>query len=159
VADLVDAQGRRADERGDVHRNPEPHQVIEPLPKGGPRDLVLDVRLPFDLVAAHRIGERAHRVSFAEDLERHALSHVALRAAVRDQRWDRPREHVDEAGRDREAGDVNLALPAIADRGHDRGDQIGIDRDVRGVRWAALAVIYGPPADDDVVHRAAILRG
>src|SRR6266702_4145742 len=62
-------------------------------------------------------------------------------------------------GRDRETRHVDLAVASISDRRHDRGDQIAINRDIGRVRWTALAVINGAPADDDVVHRAAILRG
>jgi len=76
--------------------------MIEPLSKSGPRDVVLDVRLALDLLAAHRVGERTHRRAFTEHLERDALANIALGSAIRDERRDRPRKHVDEAGGDGE---------------------------------------------------------
>jgi hypothetical protein len=85
VSDLVHAECGRAHERRDVDRDAEPHEVIETLPQGGPGNVVLDVCLPLDLIAAHRVGERAHRRSLPEHLERDALAHVALRPAVCDE--------------------------------------------------------------------------
>ena len=59
------------------------------------------------VVALHLGVQRAHRLAFAEDLERDALT-VSLRpAAVVDQAFGRPAEHVDEARRDRLAGGVD----------------------------------------------------
>jgi len=83
VADLMNAEGGRADERRDVHRDAEPDEMVETLAEGGPRHVVLDVGLTLDLIATHRVGERPHRGPFTEHLERYALAHVALRAAVR----------------------------------------------------------------------------
>src|SRR5439155_1615162 len=83
---------------------------------------VPDIPLALDLIPSHRVGERTHRGSLAEDFERDALMHIARRAPVRDERRDRPREHVDEAGCDRETGCIDLAPAAISDRRHDRDD-------------------------------------
>ena len=102
VPDLVYAKRGRTDERRHVDRNAKAHEMIEALSKSGPWDVVLDIRLAFDLIAAHRIGQRTHRRAFTENLERDALVNIALGSAIRDQRRDRPRKHVDEAGRDGE---------------------------------------------------------
>ena len=157
VADLVHAERRRADERGDVDRHAPADEVLEALAERRPRDVVLDVRLAFDVVPPHLVGKRSHGRSFAEYLERHALPDVALGSAIGYQRRDRPGQHVDETGADREARRVYLAAAAISDRRHHRADPIPVDRDIGGVRHPALAVVHRPVAYDDVVHRAAIL--
>ena len=158
ITDLVHAKSGGTDERGDVHRDAEPHKVIETLSQSRPRNVVPDIPLALDLIPSHRVGERTHRGSLAEDFERDALMHIARRAPVRDERRDRPREHVDEAGCDRETGCVDLAPPAISDRRHDRDDQITINRDVGGIRRSAFSIVDRAVTYDEVVHRAAILR-
>ena len=78
----------------------------------------------------HRVVERAHRAAFAEDLERHALADVALRAAVGEQRLGRPREHVDEAGRDGQARWRRSTVAPSRCEVADRGDAVAADADV-----------------------------
>ncbi len=50
----------------------------------------------------HLLAERVHR-GLADDLERDALAHVGLAAPVEGERLGGVRQHVDEAGRDRQA--------------------------------------------------------
>src|SRR5256885_2678039 len=156
IADLVHAERRRAYERSDVDGATSVDEVLEALAERCPRDLVFDVRLAFDVVLAHLIGQRPHRRALPEYLAGHALPAVALCTAVRDQGGDRPGQHVDEARRDREACRLYLAAAPVADAGHHRADPIVIDRHIRGVRRPALALVHGPAAYDDVMHRAAI---
>ena len=114
--DDVLADGRGADERRDVRRDALLLEELEILRERRPRDVVLDrtlLALPAD---PHLVGERAHRRSLAEDLGRHALPDVALRAPILDQRLGGPRQHVDEAGRDREAGGVDDRTRCTRDR-------------------------------------------
>ena len=78
----------------------------------------------------HLLGERAHRAALAEDLGGDALADVALRAAVRDQRLRRPRQHVDEAGGDGEAGGVDDGPACAPGQVADGGDAVAADADV-----------------------------
>ena len=105
----------------------------------------------FDRALLHRVVERAHRAAFAEDLRRHALPDFALGAAVGDQRVRRPRQHVDEARCDRQAGRHRRPWFAGVPFERRRSRRCGRrgSRRRRGGR-AAGAVVYGSVADDDV---------
>src|SRR2546425_12937550 len=130
--------------------------MLETLAERRPGHVIFDVRLALDVILTHSICERPHRRAFTEHLERHTLADVARRAAVGDQRGDRPREHVDETRSDREAPGVYLFATAVTDPGHHRCDPIAIDRDIGDVRDSALAVVYRAAAQDDFLHRAAL---
>ncbi len=64
---------------------------------------------------------------------------------------------VDEAGRDREAGGVELLTARVADGAHG-GDAPVVDRHVGGEGPTAPAVDHGPVADDHLVHAGPPLR-
>src|SRR5205085_12696314 len=106
-ADDVFADRRRADERGDVRRDAALFEVAEILRERRPGDVVLEVALVGEHALFHPGAERPHGLAFAEDLGRHALPQLALRAAIHDQRLRGPRQHVDEAWGDREIGGIN----------------------------------------------------
>ncbi len=153
-ADDVLAQRARADERCDVGRDPARGEPVEVAAEGRPPDLVLDVLLPVARALVHVVAERPHR-ALAEHLERDALAQLALRAAVLDQRLLRVRQHVDEAGRDREPGRIDLALAVrVAEVAHGR-DPVAVDRDVPDPRRRPGAVDEQAVADDHVVGRRA----
>ena len=82
----------------------------------------------------HLLTERLHR-GLAEDLEGHALAHVRFAAAVERQRLGGVRQHVDEAGRDREAARFDHGL-ADGER-TDLGDGVAVDGDVADERRRA----------------------
>ena len=72
---------------------------------------------------------------------RDALPDLALRAAVHDQRLGRPRQHVDEAGRDGEAGRIDDRRRGGACEVADGGDAIAADADVGAAPGRAGAVV------------------
>ena len=117
-----------------------------------PRDVVAQVALLLRQRAAScSCVERAHRRAFAEDLGRHALADVALRAAVDEQRLGGPGQHVDEAGRDGQAASRRpRSRPRAPREVADRGDAVAADADVGPTRRAARAVVDGAAADDHV---------
>ena len=108
------AHRRRAEKRRDVLRDAAPLQLAQVLRQRRPGDVELEVAHLLDHPLLHRVVQRAHRAAFAEDLRGHALTDLALRAAVDEQRLGRPRQHVDEARRDREARGVDRSLPRLA---------------------------------------------
>src|SRR5206468_10464629 len=117
-----------------------------------PGDLVTDVALLLESLALKAIVERTERPTFPEDLEGHALTDVRLRTAVREERIDRPGQHVDEPRRDGEPARVDL-LRALALHRADRGDAIAIDREVATDRRTPASVVEHAAAKDDVVVR------
>ena len=84
--DHVLANRRRSDERGDVARDTARFEVAQIFRERVPFDLVMDVFLLAQHVLANPIVHRAHRFAFAHDLGRHALTNLALRTPVFDQR-------------------------------------------------------------------------
>ena len=117
----------------------------------GPVHRVVDVDLPGHGQLLHVLVQRAHRPAFAHDLQRHSLAKLALAEAVVQQRLIGPAEHVDEAGRDRLAGGVDLDAATQAARRADVGDAVVVDRDLARVRLAAAAVVDRAATNDDIV--------
>ena len=146
----MDADGRGADERRDVAGHAPSGEAREPLAEGRPVDDVTEVGLPLHDVAAHLLRVRTRGPALAEDLEGHALSDVALRAAVLHERGERPREHVDEAGRDGELAAVELEHAALPQPRRDGRDAVAGDGDVADERLAATAVDDETAAEHDV---------
>src|SRR6185503_11175414 len=91
----------------------------------------------------------------AHNLQSHALPNFTLRLPIFDQGFGGPAQHVDEAGRHRQAGDVDLDLAASLREISNRGDGIAFDRDVGGDRGSTSPVVDGTVAEDGVVARAA----
>jgi hypothetical protein len=63
----------------------------------------------------------------------------------------RPRQHVDEAGRDRLPGRVDDRARLRGAEVTDAGDAVAADGDVGPPSWSAAAVVDRAAADDDVV--------
>ena len=99
-AELMHANGGRSDERGEVGRDALLRHVVEIFAERGPADRIFDVALPLELEPLHFGRQGTHRIAFAHDFERDALRGVAKAAAVGDQAFVRPAQHVDEARRD-----------------------------------------------------------
>jgi hypothetical protein len=142
------ADGGGADVRGDVLRDALLLEVRQVLGEGRPGDVVLEIALVVLHLPLHRVGERPHRRALAEDLRRHALADLALRAAVDQQRFRRPRQHVDEAGRHRQAARVHHHVAWQRRHLPDRFHPVATDRDVGDAARRAGAVVHGPAADD-----------
>ena len=142
------ADGGGADVGGDVLRDALLLEVLEVLRERRPGDVVLQVALVGLHLPLHRVREGPHRRALAEDLRRHALPDLALRAPVDEQRLGRPGEHVDEAGRDREAAGVDHHVARQGGHGADRLHAVAADGDVRHPAGGARPVVHGPPAED-----------
>src|SRR5260221_444834 len=125
---------------------------LERVVERRPGNVVLDVALLLEPLLLHALVQRAERPTFTEDLAGHALADVGLRAAVGEQRIDRPGEHVDESWRDREAGGVELARASGRDRANGR-DPLAVDGDVAAHRRPAAAAVEHAAADEDLVGR------
>jgi hypothetical protein len=152
AVELVDAHGRRADERRDVDRDAFALEMLEILAEARPLDREAEIALQFEHLLLHLLVERPHRLALAEDLERDALSHVRQPARVDEQRLGRPRQHVDEARRDRESARIDLVARAPRRQVADRRDLVAADADVAGERRLARAVVDRSAADHDVVR-------
>ena len=162
VAQLVHADSRRADERCDVGGDAALRDVVQVFVERRPGDVELDVPLLLAVQSLHLGIERAHRLALAEDLERHPLLDVAERAAVLDQRFVRPAQHVDEARRDGEATRIDLGLALRIGERTNRRNAVAEDRDVSYARGGSAAVVDVAAPDDDVVGvrlRGATGRG
>ena len=146
----MNANGRRAHERGDVGRDPFPCEAVEILAQRGPLDGELDVALRLDHVLLHGGIQRPHGPAFAHDLQRHALANVALRPAIDEEAVGRPAQHVDEARRHGESlglddlRRVRLELP-------DGGDPPILDPDVRDVGGAAGTIVDPAARDHHII--------
>ncbi len=112
--------------------------------------LVFDVALLALHSLFHPIIQRTHRPAFAHDLGRNALANFALRTAILDQRFGRPREHVDEAGRDGQALRVDHGRRLVRRKSPQPHDPIAAKGNVGNARLFARAVVNGPAFDDDV---------
>ena len=95
--------------------------------------------------------QRSHRPALAHHLQRHALANVALGPRVDDEGLGRPAEHVDEAGRDRQAVRVDLLRGAAGAARSHVDDLVALDRDVADHRVAAASVVNRAAADQHVV--------
>ena len=76
-------------------------QIAQIFRERVPLDLVFDVALLAAHPLLHPVVQRPHRHAFAHDFGRDALANLTLRTPILDERFGRPRKHVDEAGRDR----------------------------------------------------------
>ena len=151
VAEHVDANGGRPDERGDVRGHSTASEPLQVLSERRPLDRVADVALGLELPFLHGLAERSHRRSLAEHLQGHTLPDVALSETVLDQRLIGPREHVDEARRHGEARRVDLGRAHRAPQVSDRGDPVALDPDVTLIGRPAGSVVDRAVPDDDVV--------
>src|SRR5260221_137289 len=149
----VRANGGRADERRDIGRDAaflEPGKV---LAERGPFNGVGNVVLRRKRALLHRRVERPHRRAFAKDFQCHSLPDLALRPAVRDQRFVRPRKHVDEAGRDRTALGVDHDAGVLGVELAENDDAIAANADVDHVRGISRPVVDHAVVDENVEHR------
>src|SRR5258706_16396121 len=78
----------------------------------------------------HSRTHRPHRRAFTHDFERHALPDFTLRTPIFDQRLDRPTEHVDETGRDRQAVQLDFAVSISITNVAQRSDAICVESDI-----------------------------
>ncbi len=85
------------------------------------------------------------------DLQGDALADVALRPPILDEGLVRPAQHVHEARRHGQAGDVQLARPGRPVEVADGGDPVPRHGDVGDEGLAAAAVVDGAAAEDHVV--------
>ena len=120
------------------------------MAEGRPFHRVFDIALAFDHLLFHRLVERPHRFAFAHDFERHALANIALRTAILHERFSRPTQHIDEAGRDVEAFGVDFRFASGVVQLTDRRDAVAIDCDVTNHGRVATAVVNRAVADNDV---------
>jgi hypothetical protein len=104
-------------------------------------------------VLAHTIVHRTHRFAFAHDLGGNALSNFALGTAILDQRLVRPREHVDETGRDRQAGCVDGRLCRRIAEITQSDDAITANGNIRAFRFTAGAIVNCAAFNDEVEVR------
>ena len=95
------------------------------------------------------IVERPHR-KLAEYLSGNALSDLAQRTAIDNQRSLRVREHVDEARRDGESFGIDDNWRRGPAQIADGGDAIAFDAHVGFARCASSAVVESAASDDDV---------
>ena len=115
-----------------------------------PRDVEPEVPLHRPAAELHGLAPRAVGLALPEDLGRHALSDVALRAGVGQQVVRRPREHVDEAGGDGEAGRVDDRAAGGAGEITHRLDAVAAKAEVGPSRRPARAVVDGAALDQHV---------
>ena len=129
-------------------------EVREVLGERRPGHLVLEVGLLGLEELPELVVQRPHREALAEDLRRHALAQLALRAPVDDQRVGRPGEHVDEAGRDGQCPSRPRSAGGLA---FERSPTAAIwsPRMPTSARRPSLAraVVDGAAADHDVEGR------
>jgi len=145
-AEFVHADGTGADERRHVGRDATHHQFFEILAERGPVELDGGVHLPLH-VCLHGLVERPHR-QFAEDLERDALSQIAQGPAIDEQRFERMRQHVDEAGCHGFAARVELHRPLARGGRPDVDDAVSLQGHIADERLAATAVVDGSMPND-----------
>ena len=138
----MDAYRGRTDERCDVWRDAASDQVVEILAERGPLDRIADVALLLERVGLHRRVQRPHRPAFAENLEGHALAQVAHAAAVGDQRFGCPAQHIDEARCDGLAPGVDDLVGLVRRfRREHGGDATGVHGKVDPARIGPAAVV------------------
>ena len=126
--------------------------MLQVLAKRRPRHVIPDVALPTHGVSLHRLAERPHAPAFAHDLECHALPYVALRAAILNQRYRRPAQHVDEARGDDQPRGIDR-LFRRAEIAPDGDDTVTANRDVSGNRRAATTVDNLATRDEEIELR------
>ena len=101
-------------------------------------------------VLTHPIVHWTHRLAFAHDLGGNALSNFALGTAILNQRLGRPREHIDEAGRDRQASCVYGRLcVGIAEITHP-DNAITANGNIRAFRFTAGTVVNCAALNNDI---------
>ena len=82
--------GRRTNERCNIRGNPLRLEMSEVLAKRPPTYLIPDLFLTRRHLRRHAISQRAHRPTFAKDLQCHTLHQVRDRTAVVYERLGRP---------------------------------------------------------------------
>ena len=136
-ANLVHAHGGVANKTGHVGGDALFLQRGQILTQRRPGDGELDIVLPRRAEPFHFGIERPHRIAFAHDFQRHALADIALRAAVDQQAFGRPAQHVDEARRNRLALHIThrRALGYTRRRAAlaDGGDAVAVHRQPAGI--------------------------
>ncbi len=147
----MDSQGRGADVGGHIDGDTAILEILEVFTERRPLDGIADVALPLECPAFHIQVHRAHGRSFAHDFQRDALHDVAHRAAVLDQGFVCPRQHVDEAGRDSHAAGIDIDGAGKIGEVADSLDAITGDGNVCNQRIVTGPVIHRATPDDDVV--------
>ena len=112
---------------------------------------MLQIALRGEVGFADLIGQRAERFAFAENLQRHTLANVGLRAPIDVQRVRSPRQHVDEAGRHCHAGRIDVPSGVCLGQIPDRRDALAAHADIGLDRLLAAAIVDRSVAHDDVV--------
>ena len=153
LADHEVSRGGCADERRHVRGNSAALEKSQVFAQRGPLDRVLDVALLLEHLLFHAAVERSHGIAFAHHFQRDSLANVALRSPVFDQRLVGLAHHVDEAGRDRQAGRADFGLPAVFRQFAHRRDPVAAKGHVAHEGRLAAAVIDRSAANDDVVFR------
>ena len=156
-ADHVLADRAGADERGDVRGDPAPLQEAQVIGERRPRDVEPEVPLHRPAAELHGLAPGAVGLALPEDLGRHALADVALRAGVGEEVVRGPREHVDEAGGDGEAGRVDHRAASGAGEIADRLDAVAAQAEV-GPAWRAARAVVDGAALDQHVERGRLQR-
>ena len=114
-------------------------QRIETFGERVPGDVVVDIHLLLLVLGAHRVVHRPHGFAFAENLERHSLPDVALRAAVGEESGFAA-HHVDEARCDHLAVNIQVGLSARVSQVADQRDRVAVDRHPAGHARRAAAI-------------------
>ena len=154
IADFVNAHRRGADKGRDIAGHASLNEVVQIFAQRGPLDAILDVSLLLAHLPLHCVIERPHGRAFPQNLERHALADVALRAAIFDEGPVGPTQHVDESRCHCETPGVKLRPAARAPQLADGRDGLPVDGNVAGHRRPAAAVVNRAVADEEVVISA-----
>ncbi len=135
-----------------------PRQGIEPFRQRVPRHVVVNIELLLLVLGPHRVVQRSHGFAFAENLQRHSLAEVALRAAVHKQTPLRAHQ-VEETGRDHLAVDIAFGGAAGSAEIAHLGNRVAVDGHTAGHARSAAAVADAPISQNHVVLRRASARG
>ena len=149
----VSANGRRAEKRRGIAGNPAFLQVLQIFCKRVPFDLVFDVGLVLQHVLAESIVYWAHRFAFAHDFGGHALANLALRSAILNERFRRPRKHIDKAGGHGETPRVDRGFGGGIRQIAYAGNAIAADGDICDPSLGTGAVIKRPALNNNVERR------
>ena len=149
-AHVIDADGGGSHERRDVGADPLLHEGVLIATQRAPGDGIPDVPLLRQHLGSQGIGERSHGLALPHHLERDALANVPLTAAVLDERFGGPAEHVDETGRHGKPRGIHLQLPLLGHRAH-RHDGVAADGHVGRHRGASRSVVDRAAANHDII--------
>ena len=136
-------------ERCDVRRYPSAFEVLEVLAERFPLDREVEVGVAQSDPLAEWFADGAERPAFAKDLERHALTNVALSGSVHQQGSRSPRQHVDESRSHRQSSHVELFGSDEADF-TDGNDGVPVNRDVSDDAGASAAVVDRPASQNQI---------